>query len=71
MDKAARIGIRIADLLDRDVFAEKLERNLEEKNRLLEKMYETEGFKLKIFWMSIMNTASRLKVCMRYIRRLK
>ena len=31
MDKAARIGIRIADLLDRDVFAEKLERNLEEK----------------------------------------
>lgn len=31
MDKAARIGIRIADLLDRDAFAEKLERNLEEK----------------------------------------
>ncbi|KIX80889.1 adenylosuccinate synthase [Bacillus subtilis] len=47
MDKAARIGIRIADLLDRDAFAEKLERNLEEKNRLLEKMYETEGFKLE------------------------
>nr|WGD67786.1 adenylosuccinate synthase [Bacillus velezensis] len=47
MDKAARIGIRIADLLDRDVFAEKLERNLEEKNRLLEKMYETEGFKIE------------------------
>ncbi|UTL72709.1 adenylosuccinate synthase [Bacillus halotolerans] len=47
MDKAARIGIRIADLLDRDTFAEKLERNLEEKNRLLEKMYETEGFKIE------------------------
>ncbi|UZD74131.1 adenylosuccinate synthase [Bacillus siamensis] len=47
MDKAARIGIRIADLLDRDVFAEKLERNLEEKNRLLEKMYETDGFKIE------------------------
>ncbi|MCI3986409.1 adenylosuccinate synthase [Bacillus vallismortis] len=47
MDKAARIGIRIADLLDRDAFAEKLERNLEEKNRLLEKMYETEGFKIE------------------------
>lgn len=46
MDKAARIGIRIADLLDRDAFAEKLERNLEE-NRLLEKMYETEGFKIE------------------------
>lgn len=46
MDKAARIGIRIADLLDRDAFAEKLERNLEEKT-VFEKMYETEGFKLE------------------------
>ena len=35
MDKAARIGIRIADLLDREVFEEKLERNLAEKNRLV------------------------------------
>ncbi|MGE6257620.1 adenylosuccinate synthase [Heyndrickxia sporothermodurans] len=47
MDKAARIGIRIADLLDRKVFEEKLSRNLEEKNRLLERFYETEGFKLE------------------------
>ncbi|MBS4175213.1 adenylosuccinate synthase [Bacillus sp. FJAT-49736] len=47
MDKAARIGIRIADLLDREVFEEKLARNLEEKNRLLERIYETEGFKLE------------------------
>jgi adenylosuccinate synthase len=46
MDKAARIGIRIADLLDKDEFARKLERNLAEKNRLLEKMYNTSGFDL-------------------------
>lgn len=45
MDKAARVGIRIADLLDREVFEEKLERNLEEKNRLFERIYETTGFK--------------------------
>ncbi|MCD8501788.1 MAG: adenylosuccinate synthase [Bacillaceae bacterium] len=45
MDKAARIGIRIADLLDYDEFEEKLERNLKEKNRLFEKYYEVEGFK--------------------------
>ncbi len=31
MDKAARIGIRMADLLDREAFKEKLERNLVEK----------------------------------------
>ncbi|KIL16875.1 adenylosuccinate synthase [Bacillus safensis] len=47
MDKAARVGIRVADLLDREVFEEKLARNLEEKNRLLEKMYDTEGFKIE------------------------
>ena len=47
MDKAARNGIRIADLLDRASFEEKLARNLEEKNRLLERFYETEGFTLE------------------------
>ncbi|MED4224957.1 adenylosuccinate synthase [Neobacillus cucumis] len=45
MDKAARVGIRIADLLDREIFEEKLEQNLAEKNRLFERIYETEGFK--------------------------
>jgi adenylosuccinate synthase len=44
MDKAARVGIRIADLIDREVFAEKLKRNLEEKNRILEKIYQLDGF---------------------------
>lgn len=39
MDKAARVGIRVADLLDRDVFAERLRINLEEKNRLFTKLY--------------------------------
>ncbi|SEN43173.1 Adenylosuccinate synthetase [Mesobacillus persicus] len=47
MDKAARVGIRIADLLDREVFEEKLTRNLEDKNRLFERMYETDGFKIE------------------------
>lgn len=44
MDKAARIGIRIADLLDKEEFEIKLERNLKEKNRMFEKYYEVEGF---------------------------
>lgn len=50
MDKAARIGIRIADLLDKEVFEEKLTRNLEEKNRMLERFYETEGFTMDDFF---------------------
>ncbi len=44
MDKAARIGIRIADLLEKDTFASKVASVLKEKNRLFEKYYETEGF---------------------------
>lgn len=44
MDKAARIGIRMADLIDPEVFREKLKRNLEDKNQLLEKIYGLEGF---------------------------
>ncbi|SET24799.1 Adenylosuccinate synthetase [Oceanobacillus limi] len=42
MDKAARSGIRIADLLDKDTFRSKLEQNLKEKNRLFEKVYEVD-----------------------------
>jgi len=44
MDKAARIGIRMADFLDEEEFERKVRRNLQEKNRLLEKFYEVEGF---------------------------
>lgn len=47
MDKAARIGIRIADLLDREEFEAKLAHNLNEKNRLFEKFYEVEGLKIE------------------------
>ena len=43
MDKAARVGIRIADLLDKDIFRERLERNLAEKNRLFEKLYDSKA----------------------------
>src|SRR5690606_549224 len=42
MDKAARTGIRIADLLDKESFRLKLEQNLMEKNRIFEKLYEVE-----------------------------
>lgn len=47
MDKAARIGIRLVDLLDEEEFAERLKQNLEEKNRLFKKVYEVEGFEFE------------------------
>lgn len=39
MDKVSRVGIRMADLLEKDVFEQKLRLNLEEKNNLLVKLY--------------------------------
>ncbi len=39
IDKASRRGIRIVDLLDRDVMREKLRANLEETNQVLEALY--------------------------------
>ena len=44
MDKAARIGIRMADLLEPEIFKSKLEENLLEKNRLFERYYEVSGY---------------------------
>lgn len=39
VDKVNRKGIRIVDLLDRELFEQKLRRNLEEKNEVLNKIY--------------------------------
>jgi adenylosuccinate synthase len=39
IDKFMRAGIRIVDLLDRDVLAAKLKRNVAEKNEILTKVY--------------------------------
>lgn len=43
MDKAARNGIRIADLMDASEFEAKLRRLVEEKNRLIEQVYGAKG----------------------------
>ena len=44
VDKAARVGIRMADLLDVRLFREKLELNVAQKNRLLREIYDAQTF---------------------------
>jgi adenylosuccinate synthase len=44
VDKAARVGIRMADLLDERLFRDKLEANLAEKNRILSEIYDAQTF---------------------------
>ncbi|MBI3333039.1 MAG: adenylosuccinate synthase [Candidatus Omnitrophica bacterium] len=46
-DKAARVGIRVADLLEDDLFRRKLRMNLEEKNALFSKLYQAPTFQFE------------------------
>ncbi len=42
MDKYARTGIKVADLLNKDTLCKKIKKNIESKNEILEKIYHTE-----------------------------
>ena len=42
VDKFARTGIRVVDLLDRDVLRKKLKRSIDEKNTILKSVYKAE-----------------------------
>jgi len=47
MDKSARVGVRMADLIDDEEFPKVLENALDQKNRLLTEYYGVEGFDYK------------------------
>ncbi|MBI2218608.1 MAG: adenylosuccinate synthase [Candidatus Rokubacteria bacterium] len=47
VDKAARIGIRMGDLLNEQVFREKLEWNVAQKNRILREIYDAPTFNVE------------------------
>lgn len=61
MDKTVRVGIRVCDLLDKEIFEAKLEYNLKEKNRLLEKVYGVKGFKKQDILEPYLEYAEKLK----------
>ena len=61
MDKASRIGIRIIDLLDKDEFADKLRRNLVEKNNLFVKVYGKEALEFDGIYEAYMSYAERIR----------
>ena len=47
VDKAARVGIRMADLLNEGLFREKLELNVVQKNRVLREIYDAQTFSVE------------------------
>ncbi|KRK98752.1 adenylosuccinate synthetase [Secundilactobacillus odoratitofui DSM 19909 = JCM 15043] len=61
MDKAERIGIRVADLLEKDTFEEKLRQNLTEKNQLITKLYDHEPLQFDEIFETYYNYGQELK----------
>ncbi len=59
-DKAARVGIRVADLLDEELFRRKLAMNLEEKNALFSKLYQAPAFSFEEIFREYRGYAQRI-----------
>jgi len=60
-DKIARVGIRLCDLLDDEVFQAKLKRNVEEKNFYLTKLFKEEPLDGGAIYKEYSEYARRLK----------
>lgn len=61
MDKDNRIGIRVVDLMDEEVFCEKLQANLLIKNKELKSLYNHEGFDFETVKAEYLAYADRLR----------
>jgi len=59
--KAQRLGIRIVDLLEPEIFKEKVERILEEVNFILKGRYGIEPFNIETIYDTYLNYAERLR----------
>ncbi len=60
-DKVTRIGIRLCDLLDDEVFREKLKRNVEEKNFFLTEFFKEEPVDEQVIYDEYREYADRLR----------
>lgn len=60
-DKVARLGIRFVDLLNKKVFRDKLNENLEEKNPVFSKIYNVESYSFDELYEEYSGYAERIK----------
>lgn len=60
-DKINRVGIRIGNLMDKDIFAKKLRVNLKLKNRLFETYYGCQGFDFDTIYQEYLGYAERIR----------
>jgi len=61
MDKAARSGIRMADLLSPQEFEKKLRQNVLEKNSIIEQVYQGQGVDVEIILEQYLGYAEQLR----------
>ena len=60
-DKVNRCGIRLVDLLDKDVFRKKLKSALVEKNEIFRKIYRHRGFSFEKIYREYLSYAERIE----------
>lgn len=60
-DKVARVGIRMCDLLDEEVFREKLAKNIEDKNFMLTQLFKEEPLDGEAIYKEYREYAERLR----------
>lgn len=61
MDKSARVGIRMIDLLDKEEFAARLQNVLAQKNKLLVKLYDAKPFDFDALYNEYCGYADQLR----------
>ena len=61
MDKTERSGIRICDLMDKDIFAKKLKAQIEDKNKLVKNIYGAEGFDFDAIYNEYLGYAEQIR----------
>ncbi|MFQ9310720.1 MAG: adenylosuccinate synthase [Paraclostridium sordellii] len=61
MDKTERSGIRICDLMDKDIFAKKLKAQIEDKNKLVKNIYGAKGFDFDAIYNEYLGYAEQIR----------
>lgn len=61
MDKTERSGIRICDLMDKDIFAKKLKAQIEDKNKLVKNIYGAEDFDFDAIYNEYLGYAEQIR----------
>lgn len=61
MDKTERSGIRICDLMDKDIFAKKLKAQIEAKNKIVKNIYGAEEFDFDAIYNEYLGYAEQIR----------